>query len=67
MTHGTKFGQFIRDLNKQNLKQIGKERKNDPEFKKKNQKKSAEQREKKKVFWMEFRTMCVKTAEKLNI
>ena len=55
MTHGTNLDPIYTG-SKQTKSQANwyAERKNDPEFKRKNQKKSAEQREKKKVFWMEL-------------
>ena len=55
MTHGTKLDPIYTG-DKQTPSQANwyDVRKDDPEFKKKNQKKSAEQRAKKKVFWLEL-------------
>ena len=55
MTHGTKLDPiYTGDKQTQSQANWYAERKDDPEFKKKNQKKSAEQRAKKKVFWLEL-------------
>ena len=55
MTHGTKLDPIYTG-DKQTPSQANwyDVRKDDPEFKKKNQKKSAEQRARKKVFWLEL-------------
>ena len=52
MTHGTKLDPIYTGKQTQAQANWYDVRKDDPEFKKKNQKKSAEQRAKKKVFWL---------------